>query len=519
MRNTAGMRRSVTPQRVLATVLFTDIVGSTEMAASLGDRRWRQLVARHHAVVRAQLKRHHGREIDTAGDGFFAIFDSPAQAIDCAAAIVNALKQLGLEIRAGLHTGEVEQTGKAVGGIAVHIGARVMATAGPGEIVVTGTVKDLVTGSDIGFVDRGATTLKGVEGEWRLFTVVPRPERAPAVPEGFAEERTGRYSRGWAVRALIAALLAGLAGVAAAAVLLSWRPSGPVVPGADTVGRIRAGAHAFDMAVEVGQRPTGLASGDGSIWVTNFADQTLSRIDPASGKAVANPAVGGTPSGVTFGAGGIWVTTHFGLTEGDVGSVVRFDTRPVKVRAIPVGSGVDAIAFGEGFVWVADRIDEVVRKVDPNTNDVAPGEVPVGRAPGSIAVGVESIWVGSTLDQTVWRIDPETYEVQAKIALPGPPSSIAVSETAVWVTSEAADAVFRIDPRTNARVTTVPDLDGPRGVAISDGAVWVALGREGKLARIDPATNTVVERFEVRGVPDAVVVDEEDAVWVTVWAP
>jgi len=159
------------PERVLATVLFTDIVGSTAKAAALGDAGWRELVHAHHGLIRRQLVRFRGTELDTAGDGFFASFDGPARAIRCACAISEGVRELGIEIRAGLHTGECERIDRKVGGIAVNIGARVAAEAGPGEVLVSSTVKDLVAGSGIEFRERGAAELKGVPGEWRLFAV------------------------------------------------------------------------------------------------------------------------------------------------------------------------------------------------------------------------------------------------------------------------------------------------------------------------------------------------------------
>jgi pimeloyl-ACP methyl ester carboxylesterase len=168
-----GVRPNAEADRVLATVLFSDIVGSTERAAEVGDRRWRDLLESYYALARRELTRFRGREIDTAGDGFFAAFDGPARAIRCAEAISKGVRPLGVEIRAGLHTGECEVIGEKVGGIAVHIGARVAAQAGPSEVLVSSTVKDLVAGSGIAFEDRGTHTLKGVPGEWRLFAVAP----------------------------------------------------------------------------------------------------------------------------------------------------------------------------------------------------------------------------------------------------------------------------------------------------------------------------------------------------------
>jgi class 3 adenylate cyclase/pimeloyl-ACP methyl ester carboxylesterase len=166
-----GVREPEEPDRVLTTVLFTDIVGSTERARQLGDRRWRDLLERHHELVRAELARFRGREVDTTGDGFFATFDGPARAIRSAKAVTESVRGLGLEIRAGLHTGEVELAGDSVRGIAVHTGARVAAQAGPSEVLVSQTVKDLVAGSGIEFQNRGTHELKGVPGEWRLYAV------------------------------------------------------------------------------------------------------------------------------------------------------------------------------------------------------------------------------------------------------------------------------------------------------------------------------------------------------------
>jgi class 3 adenylate cyclase len=161
------------PDRMLATVLFTDIVGSTEKMAELGDRRWRELLDDHHAAVRSQLSRFRGVEMDTAGDGFFARFDGPARAIRCAQALSEAVRELGIDVRAGLHTGECELVDGKVAGIAISIGARIAAAARPGEVLVSSTVKDLVAGSEIGFQDRGSHELKGVAGEWRLYAVEP----------------------------------------------------------------------------------------------------------------------------------------------------------------------------------------------------------------------------------------------------------------------------------------------------------------------------------------------------------
>jgi class 3 adenylate cyclase len=178
-----GSRHAPEPDRALATVLFTDIAGSTERAAELGDSRWREVLARHQTVVRDQLAAYGGREVKTMGDGFLATFDGPARAIRCAHAVSERSSSEGIEIRAGVHTGECELIGDDVGGMAVHIGARVVAQAAPGEVLVSSTVKDLVVGSGIEFADRGTHELKGVPGEWRLLAVVDhRPPPSQTLP-------------------------------------------------------------------------------------------------------------------------------------------------------------------------------------------------------------------------------------------------------------------------------------------------------------------------------------------------
>ena len=168
-----GTRHSAEPTRVLATVLFTDMVESTSRAVQLGDARWRALISDHDRLVRGELARFRGREIDRRGDGFLAIFDGPARAIRCAFSIVERVHELGIRVRAGLHTGELDIMEAGIAGIAVHIGARVMSLAGPDEVLVSSTVRDLVAGSGLSFTDRGTHELKGVPGTWRILRVEP----------------------------------------------------------------------------------------------------------------------------------------------------------------------------------------------------------------------------------------------------------------------------------------------------------------------------------------------------------
>jgi pimeloyl-ACP methyl ester carboxylesterase/class 3 adenylate cyclase len=189
-----GARHAPPSDRILTTVMFTDIVGSTERAAALGDARWQQLVRRHDDLTRAELERHRGREVKTLGDGFLATFDGPARGVRCARAIADEVRGLGIELRAGLHTGECEVVGEDIGGMAVNIGARIGGLAAADEVIVSSTVKDLVVGSGIDFSDRGEHRLKGVPGEWRLFAVdrIEAPPSDRLVPD--TRERSSLFS-------------------------------------------------------------------------------------------------------------------------------------------------------------------------------------------------------------------------------------------------------------------------------------------------------------------------------------
>ena len=229
---------------VLVTVLFTDIVGSTEIAAELGDARWRALVQQHHAVVRAALKRFGGKELDTAGDGFFARFDRPADAIRCASTISDGVRKLGIEIRAGLHVGEVELLDGKVGGFAVNVGARVMGAGKAGEVLVSSTLRDAVSGSGFEFADHGVHQLKGIEGEWRLFEVmaVDGVRRSPPLAREEARDRRefiqATPRRGWRGRTIVGVGVVVIGVVVVVAILAN--PFGQASSSAGSSQEVRA---------------------------------------------------------------------------------------------------------------------------------------------------------------------------------------------------------------------------------------------------------------------------------------
>ena len=266
---------------MLATVLFTDIVGSTELASTVGDRRWRQLLARHNAMVRRLLKRYQGRELDTAGDGFFAMFDRPADAVECATAIVRNIRSLGIEVRAGVHTGECEVMDHKVGGMAVHVAARIVALAGPGEVLVSRTLQELLAGSEISFEDRGVHALKGLPSEWRLYRAsVSEPGTIDDAE--LAGDSTGVHRSSRAL-ALVAGLTA-LVVLAAVLFVIARRgdgdgagagppsqaettPAAAPSPGTRLL-RLDPGVHGTLLqSIDLDGAPTGVAVGEGSVWV------------------------------------------------------------------------------------------------------------------------------------------------------------------------------------------------------------------------------------------------------------
>jgi YVTN family beta-propeller protein len=521
----------------LATVLFTDIVGSTELTANLGDRGWRQLIARHHSTVRRLLKRFGGRELDTAGDGFFALFDRPAPAIECACAIVDHLRPLGISIRAGIHMGECEVMGDKVGGIAVVTGARVMASAAPGEVLVTGTVRDLVAGSKIRFSDRGIHELRGVPGEWQLLSVdwdrEASPEgvgtalRATIAPPG--PMPGAEIKRPWRRRTILVAMVVAVA-VAAGAVVAALVRGGPeeIVPGPNTVARIDPSTSRFTSVVPVGELPNGVAIGEGAVWVIT-QDRTLYRIDPESGKVIRTIGLPGIPTGIAVEEEAIWVAMGF---EGAGPSVLRINpnTDSEEASVTVAGRAIGKITVAEGAVWAISGLDNYLSKIDPATNSVVErvclgdlvGGQCMGHQPVSIASGQGALWVANALDQTVWRIDPKRpkrpVEEIPKIGLSAVPTGLAVGSGRVWVTSNVGNWLAVINARTNQLVTTIPLGKGPTGVAADDAGVWVAEGSGQEVVRVDPVTLQFRARIAVPAGPDEVVVGL-GTVWVTIHPP
>jgi len=369
---------------LLATLLFTDIVGSSELAEELGDRRWRELLARHHAIVRRELKHFDGRELDTAGDGFFAAFTKPAEAVRCAAAISHGVREVGIEVRAGLHVGEAEAFGDKISGITVHIAARTMALAGPGEVLVTGVLTDLVPGARLGFEDRGARQLKGIPGEWRIFALTtvdgdirPAPLSEQSRRERLAAIQSPRIPR--RVRSPLVSLLGVIVVV------------GVVVPIALRAGR----AHPSTQSGNPSPPPNG----------------KLEVIDPITRKPTTIVPLDFHPGAVAFTEGSLWIL------DGSENRVVRVDAVSSKVEAqIPVGEDPVGIAIGAGSVWVANASGRSVSRIDPGSNQVAK-TITIDFQPAQIAADEHAVWVsekgifGPTADAGLATIEPGTDRV------------------------------------------------------------------------------------------------------------
>jgi streptogramin lyase len=487
-------------------VLFTDIVDSTRIAGEMGDRRWRELVGRHNRAVRAELKRFGGREIDTAGDGFFATFDEPDSAIRCAVAVTESVRELGVEIRAGTHTGEAEVVGKKMRGIAVHIGARVMSLAPGGRVFATGTVKDLVAGAGISFEHCGMHELKGVEGEWPVHEVVAIEgiQRTPPLDLEEAQRRRERVQAPPLVRRRLGAFVALTSLIAAGAVVFVLLQGGDgtlsSVP-ANSVGVIQSETGEVTAALELGAPPQALAVSDGVVWVVSLDARTLTRLDPESKAVGPVVATQGGPTGIAVDvSGSIWVLNRF------EGTVVRFDPDRVRIEDdVEVGVGANDMAAGEGGVWVTNEVERSLLRIDPES--IGPRELildgeALGGEPRGVAVGGGWVWV--TVGRSLLKVDPIGGTVKDSSTLRFEGQSVTFGEGFVWVVHGADDAVSRVDPGT-LQAIAIPVGDLPLDVAAGAGAAWVAIGDDESVSRIDPSSGEA-QAIELGAWPEGVAV-------------
>jgi YVTN family beta-propeller protein len=496
------------PRRLLA-VMFTDIVSSTELAAMLGDKRWRQLVDEHHAAVRSEIARFGGREVDTAGDAFFATFELPVRAVNCALESMRAVRRLGLRIRAGVHMGECVVSDGAVRGVTVHIGARVGAKAGGGEVLVSSTVRDVLAGAGLAFRERGEHVLKGIDGRWRLYAVEPRErDNEEDLPPLLEAQIKPPPPPGWRQpRVLVAAVTAIAVLIGAAAYVTLRGPGGLSSVPADSVAAINAESGAIESEVGVRRRPVGLAAAADGVWVANSIDRSVTRV--RAPRSTDTVPVGPGPIGVAAAGDIIWVANGDGSS---VSRVSRSTLAEVGGR-IQAGNGLTAIAYGANALWLANSVDGTLWKIDPATGRKTL-EVKVGPALRGLAVTNEAVWVTSETAGTLISVDPRTGVILRVTRVGNGPAAVAIGGGAAWVANSSDGTVARVNARTG-EVKTTRVGRGPRAIAIARGHVFVANEQDGTVSMLDAKTGAPIRTITLRNAPMGLTATD-DRVWVSV---
>jgi class 3 adenylate cyclase len=506
----------------LGAVLFTDIVGSTAIAAEMGNTRWVELVARHHRIVRRQIGRFGGREIDTAGDGFFVTFERPADAIRCAVAATEAVRELGIEIRAGVSFGELETAGRKPGGLVVNTAARVMSVGGPGEVLVPASVREIVSGAGISFAEHGVHRLKGLDGEFRLSSVtgVDGAEVAPPLEEELAAERRRDIFPGRAKRsALVVGVAAGVVVVVAIGWLLLGRDEGepPTQPppgylmamidpetgrigervAIGTPDRYREQLHFLDHPMVVGE---------GGVWL--LRPPRLLHIDPihADVRPDAIEVGIGSSQTVAAGFGSIWVQTGESVYRVHPGTD---EVEPFLV--VPPGAGVATYALAlDDAVYLGDSDGSIVR-IDPETESREQSETDLNV--GKMALTNNGLWVADVLRGEVVRVDrARLRQTKDLIEIGGTIDQMSGDGDTLWILDSQVGVITRVNTVSHA-VRTTRVGDHPSDMAIGLGAVWIG-DEEGSLYRVD-TTTLHVEAIPIGAEVLAVGVDDlTDSVWV-----
>jgi class 3 adenylate cyclase len=518
--------------RGLGAVLFTDIVGSTAIAAELGNSRWGELVARHHRIVRGELRRSGGREIDTAGDGFFATFDRPVDAIRCAVAAADAVRALGIEIRAGVSFGELETVSGKPGGLVVNTAARVMSVAGPGEVLVPSAVKDLVPGAGIAFADHGAHRLKGLDDELRLFLVTEVDGTPVAAPLANDEAAERRRAIAPAARKKTGAVIAGIAAAAIAAValwlLVSGDDEGDPPPAAATATASRGVVELDPETGEVLQtidfvdpgRPARIGqsyefeAGEGALWAEAPANYgaPLIHVDPEHGEV--------EPIQLPFrnGMGFISIVTAFDALWATTDQLVKVNPATDEARSVldippPITLSRMGLAADRRNLWLGTP-GGILLKLDRNGVEIDRGDV--GSGIQLIAAGEGWVWLVDQGSGVVTKIDPKTMGSVSEIHLDGNLDAIVVSDGYVWVLDFATGVLTRISTESD-RVTGQETFPAdPTAMAAGAEAIWLS-HEDGTITRIDPATMTGSGFAHVDGAALAVAVDDErESIWAYV---
>jgi class 3 adenylate cyclase len=495
-------------RRRLATVLFLDIVGSTALASELGDARWRELLMRFRRIVREELKRHGGHEQDTAGDGFFATFAEPARALSGAAAIVVAVQQLGIDVRAGVHTGECEEMDGKLGGIAVHIGSRIMALAGPAEVLTTGTVKDLVGGSGARFEDRGTHELKGVEGSRQVFSLraVETSLPEPLSPDE-AAARLALIPAASRRRPLRLALAAGAIVVAAAIAVPLLALGGGGKTKTTPIGLIRLDGHTGGI-VQVSHDRYGrgnwdsLRSEGGTLWQYVSQKQRLLERDGRTGRVLHFLSVDiRCPCQVALGFGSIWLLSDRpakGAALGvSVASLARIDDvsgHVVHRIPLPPGTSQDAtVATGNGAVWALESGGKLFR-IDPITNRVT-RTYETHALETTTLVPLDGFdWICECQFNKILRFDPrtgrsKTYSIPTQAFLVGIDSS---QGKALWLLDPKNSTLTSLDPATGKAESPLGLNGNPIEAVVAFGSLWVAAGHVVDRVKLESSARSTI---------------------------
>jgi class 3 adenylate cyclase/streptogramin lyase len=529
--NTLAPMQRRTGGRALGAVLFTDVVGSTQVAAEMGNTRWGELVSRHHLLLRREIRRFGGREVDTAGDGFFVTFERPADAIRCAVAATEVVRSLGIEIRAGVSFGELETVGRKAGGLVVNTAARVMSVAGPGEVLVPSSVKDIVPGSGISFAEHGVHQLKGLEGEYRLFGVTGVDGRE-LVPPLEVEEAAERRREIFPSRAKRIPLLVGLgvgavAVIAAAALLLpallsdEQAPRRATGPLRHSVARIDLETGDVGTPIFLGPGPdTGfgsvdhpLAVGEGGVWV--LRPPSLLRIDPLHEEVRSDLIdVGfGQSQTVVTGFDAVWTLSARTLYRIHPGT-----GEPEEFVVLPVPPGITTWSLSLGdAIWIGVSDGTLVR-VDPRTG--ARRQVETGLSIDGLAATRDGLWVADILAGAVFRFDPDSLRREGPtIEIDGRMDQLIGRGNNLWILDGQLGLLTRIDAISNEVSGSVRVGDDPTDIAVGLDAVWVGDGEGSSLSRADPTTLDV-QTFPIGAEVLGVAVDEAtESVWIYVGDP
>jgi streptogramin lyase len=507
------------------------------MAAEMGNRGWAGLIGRHHQLVRRELRRFGGREHDTAGDGFFATFERPLDAIRCSVAIVEAVRSLGIEIRAGVTFGELELEGGKPSGLVVNAAARVMSVAGPGEILVPASVRDIVSGAGITFQGHGTHQLKGIEDEARLFLVTAvdgEPVATPLVPEEAAARRARIAPAPSRTRRWVVVGTAVVATIAAATILL--------LQGDDTEQPPRASAGSRTFLVELDPtdgterqridivRPSrsalhpdtsrAMVADKAAVWVVapGFEGATLLHVDPEDGEMrdpipIQQPAI--TVSMVSaFDA--LWYLAPNRLVRVSAST----DEQDVVRRVAPATDmGADrrgvSLAADRDHLWIG-LIDGLLMRVDPS--DVVEDRR-VADAIDLITASGDGVWVVDQFEGVVIRVDSDTFETVWEKPVLGTIARLAADGDYLWLLDRSSGVVTRLSALTGADAGQAPVGRGVTDLAVGLGAVWLC-HEDGTISRIDRLTRNVTEFAQVDGGASAIAVDvERNSIWVDVGPP